>query len=249
MKIHNLLDRTHRTRAFEALEAVVAYLPKCRPSANDPDDGLIFALESPKTDVECLRLQLRKTELRVFVAVTRGGRLQRTSFVEHLCEGHPTSPRTMARAMSRLCEWRRYVDDVPTDDVVTEMEQKQSTAVQVAVGAVSIRDDRWKALWIHPAFDTRPPRIIVGEQSGRTSAVRVSGAKEASCGTMSDELVHALSSMSDRMFVSSSKHISNPGIQFEFGPLPGIRVVNDLSSIDLLNSMRHAETDGLKILP
>lgn len=151
--------------------------------------------------------------------------------------------------MSRLFDWGRYVADVPTDDALREMEEMRSVAVRGAVSAMSVRDERWKTLWIHPAFDTRPPRIIVGEQSGRTSAVRVSGAKGASCGTMSDELVRVLSSMSDCMIVSPSKPISNPGIQFEFGPLPGIRVVNDLSSIDLLDSMRHAETNGLKILP
>ena len=194
-------------------------------------------------------MQLGKRELRVFIAVKGAGRVHRASFVEHLCEGDPVSPRTTAQAMSRLCDWRRYVVNVPTDDALREMEERRSVAVQGAVGAMSMRDERWKALWIHPAFDTRPPRIIVGEQSGRTTAVRISGSEGASSGTMSDELVRALSSMSDRMFVSPSKPISNPGVQFQFGPLPGIRVVNDLSSIDLLNSVRHAETNGLRILP
>lgn len=249
MQIHNLLSLTHRVRAVEALEAVAANLLKCRPSAGHSDDELIFALESREDDVESLRLELRTHELRVFVAVTRGGRLQRTSFVEHLYEEHPANPRTIAQAVSRLSEWRRYVDDVPTEDALRTIEEKRSAAVDAAVGAISMRDERWRTLWIHPAFDTKPPLILLTEQSGRTSAVRVSGAEGRSSGTMSEELVRELSSMSDRMFVTAYRPISNPGIHVEFGPLPGIRSVNDLSSMDLLNSMRRAEALGLRILP
>ncbi len=249
MKIHSLLTRTHRDRAIDALGAVEAYLPKCRPSASHFDDELLFDLQSAEAGVESLRLRMMNHELRIFVAVIRGGRLQRTSFVEHLCEDQPANPRTMAQVVSRLSHWRRYVDDVPTVDALRAIEEKRSIAIQAAIGAVSMRDERWKTLWIHPAFETKPPVILLGERSGRISAVRVSGAEGESSGRMSDELVRELSSMSDSMFVTTSRPISTPGIQVEFGPSPEIRVVNDLSSMDLLNSMRRAETLGLRVLP
>ncbi len=249
MQIHNLLTRTHRARAVDALEAVTAYLPKCRSSTSHFDDELLFDLESAETGVESLRLRMTNRELSIFVAVSRGGRLQRTSFVEHLCADRPVNPRTMAQAVSRLSDWRRYVDDVPTDGALRAIEEMRSIAIQAAVGAISMRDERWKTLWIHPAFDTKPPVILLGDRFGRASAVRVSGAEGESSGRMSDELVRELSSMSDRMFVTTSRPISNPGIQVEFGPSLQIRVVNDLSPMDLLNSMHRAEALGLQVLP
>ena len=249
MHIHNLLAGAHRARAVDALEAVATHLPKCQPSESHFDDELLFDLESAETGLESLRLRMTNRELRIFVAVSHGGRLQRTSFVEHLCKDDPTNPRTMAQVVSRLSDWRRYVDDVPTDDALRAIEEKRSIAIQAAIGAISMRDERWKTLWIHPGFDTKPPVILLGERSGRISVVRVSGAKGESSGRMSDELVRELSSMSDRMFVTTSRPISNPGIQVEFGPPPEIRVVNDLSPMDMLNSMRRAEALGLQVLP
>lgn len=249
MQIHNVLSPAQRTKAVDTLEAVAMHLPQCRPSTHSSEDELVFSSEDCEDGVKALHLMLRNHEMRVFVAIRRDGRVQRSCFVECLREDHPANPSTMIQAGSRLSEWRRYIHHNPTDDELRDVEEKRSIAVKAAVGAVSMWDERWKTLWIHPAFDTKPPLILLGEASGRTSAFRASGIEGETSGRMSDELVRDLSIMADRMFVTATKSISNPGIHIEFGPLPGIRVINDLSSMDLLSSMRRAETLGLRMLP
>lgn len=248
MQIHNVLSPAQRTKAVDTLEAVAKHLAQCRPSAHSSEDELLFTSENSEDGVKTLHLRLGNREMRVFVAVRRDGRVQRSSFVECLREDHPANPSTMIQAIARLSEWRRYIHQ-PTDDELRDVEEKLSIAVKAAVGAVSMWDERWKTLWIHPAFDTKPPLILLSEPSGRTSAFRTYGIEGETSGRMSDELVRDLSIIADRMFVTATKAISNPGIQIEFGPLPGVRVINDFSSMDLLNSMRRAETLGLRMLP
>lgn len=187
--------------------------------------------------------------MRVFVVVRRDGRPRRTTFVAHLPEDRPAGMATMAEAVARLSDWRRYVEAVPSDYASLAMSERRSVVARAAVGAASRLDERWRTLWVSPAFDAKPPLILLGNPSGGTSAFRARDSDDGSFGTMSDELVQELSIMSDHMFVTTSKPIWNPGFQVDFGPLPSIRIVNDLSPMELLRAMLHAERLGLKMCP
>ena len=247
MQIHNDLTPVQRARTAETLDAVAANLAKCRPSPYPSEDEHLFTLENGGGDVETLRVWLRSHEMRVFVVVRRDGRPRRTTFVEHLRRDEPAGITTIADAVLRLSDWRRYV--VPSYEASLAMSDRRSVVTMAAVGAASRLDERWRTLWVSPAFGAKPPLILLGDPSGGTSAFRARDLDDGSFGTMSDELVQELSIMSDHMFVTTSKPISNPGFQVDFGPLPSIRIVNGLSPMDLLRAMLHAERLGLKMCP
>jgi len=249
MQIHNDLTPVQRARTTDALDAVAANLAKCTPSPYPSGDEHLFTLENGGGDVETLRVWLRNHEMRVFVVVRRDGRPRRTTFVEHLREDRPAGMATVAEAVARLSDWRRYVDAIPSEEASLAMSERRSVVATAAVGAASRLDEHWRTLWVSPAFDAKPPLILLGDPSGETSAFRARDSDDGSFGTMSDELVRELSIMSDHMFVTTSKPISNPGFQVDFGPLPSIRIVNDLSPMDLLHAMLNAEKLGLRMLP
>lgn len=249
MQIHNVLSAAQRARASDALDAIVTNLQECRPVAKPPAGQRLFALENGQGGVETLRVRLGNGQMRVHVAIRVGSRALRASFVEHLREGRSADPTTMAQAGRRLSEWRRYVEDVTSDDELRDFRKKRSLVVEAAVGAATMLDPRWQTLRIAPAFDLKPPFMFLGAPSVRKSIFSASDAGGGSLGTMSDGLVHALSVMSDLLFVTTSKPTSNPGIQIEFGPLNGIELVNDLSPLDIMHAMRHAGSLGLTLNP
>lgn len=249
MQIHNALTPAQRARASHALDWIVTNLPECRSVPEPPEGQLVFTLERSGGGVETLRVRLRDDEMRLYVVLRVGAKALRTSFVEHLRKGHPANPTTMAQAVQRLSEWRRYVEDVPSDEALRDIEEKRSIAVEAAVGAATMLDSRWKTLRISPASDLKPPLIFLGDPSGRTSIFRTIDAQDGSSGTMSDELAGALSIMPEHLFVTASKPISNPGIEIEFGPFPSIRVLNDLSPMDMMHTIRHAASLGFTLSP
>ncbi len=249
MQIHNDLTPVERARTTDALDAVAANLAKCRPSPYPSEDKRLFILENGGGDVKTLRVWLRNHEMRVFVVVRRDGRTRRTTFVEHFRRDGPAGITTITDAVLRLSDWRGYVNAVPSDDASLAMSERRSVMAAAAVGAASRLDERWRTLWVSPAFDAKPPLILLSDPSGGTTAFRARGSDDGSFGTMSDELVRELSIMSEHMFVTTSKPISNSGFQVDFGPLSSIRITNDLSPMDLLHAMLHAEKLGLKMLP
>lgn len=249
MQIHNTLSPARRAGAIDALELVVTNLPKCRAGSGSSEDQLLFVLENREAGIETLRLRLRKDEMRVFIAVRRGARVHTTSFAEHLCGPPSTRPWTLGQAVPRLSEWRRYLNDVSSDDAVHALEAKRSTIIKAAVGAATMLDDRWKTIDVLPAFDTKPPAVLLRGLSGRKSFFPASGAEDGPFGTMSDELVRELSILSEYLCVTAWKNTSNSGVEIEFGPLPSIAIINDLSTMDLLRAIRHAEVLGFRMLP
>lgn len=247
MQIHNTLSAAQRARTTDALEGVLANLSKCRPSSERSGDGSLFTLDGDQTGVQTLTLHLRSDEIRAFIALRRSGRLHRTSFVERLSEDDPASALTLAQAVPRLSKWRRYLDDDPSAVARSVMEERRSAVVKAVIGAATRLDERWTTLGIYPAFSTKPSHVFMRGPSETTSVFSSDAAK--GLGTMSDELVRELSVMSDHVFVTASKPSSNPGLQVEFGPLPGISTKNALSPMDMLHAMRHAETSGLSLHP
>lgn len=124
MQIHNDLTPVQRASIADALDAVAANLAKCTPSPYPSQDQRFFILENAGGDVETLRVWLRSHEMRVFVVVRRDGRPRRTTFVEHLRRDEPASITTIADAVLRLSDWRRYVDAVPSDDASLAMSER-----------------------------------------------------------------------------------------------------------------------------
>lgn len=157
MQIHNALTPAQRARAGDVLDWIVTNLPECRSVTEPPEGQLVFTLERGGECVESLHVRLRDGEMRLYVVMRLGAKVLRTSFVEHLRKGHPANPTTMAQAVQRLSEWRRHVEDVPSDEALRDIEEKRSIAVEAAVGAAAMLDSRWKTLRISPASDLKPP--------------------------------------------------------------------------------------------